>query len=224
MDKILASAPIFDGLGAGAVAALRKQLHPVEFPAGHVIFAEGDPGERLYIIRSGTVKIGRRISDGRQHLLTILGPSDIFGELALFDPGPRPSSAIAITKVRAVWMDRTALRGWLADRPEIAEQLLRVLARRLRRTNDALSDQIFTDVAGRVAKQLLLLAERFGVRRGDVVRVTHNLTQEEIGQLAGASRETTHKALHHFADRGWIRLEASTVVIVHPESLAHRAR
>ena len=88
----------------------------------------------------------------------------MFGELSVFDPGPRTSSATTITGVRAVSMDRDALRTWIADRPEIAEQLLRVLARRLRRTNNNLADLIFTDVPGRVAKLLLQLAQRFGTQ------------------------------------------------------------
>ena len=108
--------------------------------------------------------------------------------------------------------------------PEIAEQLLRVLARRLRRTNDTLADLIFTDVPGRVAKELLQLAQRFGSREGGGLRVTHDLTQEELAQLVGASRETVNKALADFAHRGWLRLEGKTVVILDPERLRRRAR
>jgi CRP/FNR family transcriptional regulator, cyclic AMP receptor protein len=153
-----------------------------------------------------------------------MGPSDIFGELAVFDPGPRTSSATTITEVHAVSMDRDALRAWIADRPEIAEQLLRVLARRPRRTNDNLADLIFTDVPGRVAKQLLALAQRFGTQEDGAVRVTHDLTQEAIAQLVGASRETVNKALADFAHRGWIRLEGKSVLICDSERLAGRAR
>ena len=165
MDEILARAGIFQGVETSAVSALTKQLQPVDFPRGHTVFAEGEPGDRLYIIISGKIKIGRCLPDGRENLLTIMGPSDVFGELAVFDPGPRTSSATTITEVRAVSMDRDALRAWIADRPEIAVQLLRVLARRLRRTNDNLADLIFTDVPGRVAKQLLALASVSAFRR-----------------------------------------------------------
>src|SRR3979409_1363771 len=166
MDKILARAGMFQGVEPGAVSALTNQLHHVDFRSGHRGFAEGAPGDRVYLVISGKVKIGRRAPDGRENLLTIMGPSDMFGELSIFDPGPRTSSATTITEVRAVSMDRDALRAWLADRPEIAEQLLRVLARRLRRTNNNLADLIFTDVPGRVAKQLLQLAQRFGTQEG----------------------------------------------------------
>jgi CRP-like cAMP-binding protein len=223
VDEVLAKAGIFQGLQSSAASALTQQLQPIDFPPGHMVFAEGEPGDRLYIIVSGKVKVGRCSPDGGQNLLTIMGPSDMFGELAIFDPGPRTSSATTITDVRAVSMDRDALRAWIADRPEIAGQLLRVLARRLRRTNNDMADLIFTDVPGRVAKQLLHLGQQFGTREGGAMRVTHDLTQEEIAQLVGASRETVNKALADFVHRGWIQLEGKSVLICDSERLAKRA-
>lgn len=163
MDEVLARAGIFHGVAPGAIAAVANRLKPVEFPRGHQVFAEGDVGDQLYIIVAGRVKVGRRTVDGRENLLALMGPADMFGELALFDPGPRTSTVTALTDVRAVTMDGAALHMWIRQYPEVAEQLLRVLARRLRRTNDSVTAMIFTDVAGRVAKQLLMLAHRFGV-------------------------------------------------------------
>jgi CRP/FNR family transcriptional regulator, cyclic AMP receptor protein len=223
VDEVLAKAGIFQGLKSSASSALTQQLQPVDFPSGHIVFAEGEPGDRLYIVVSGKVKVGRCSPDGGQNLLTIMGPSDMFGELSIFDPGPRTSTATTITDVRAVSMDRDALRAWIADRPEIAGQLLRVLARRLRRTNNDMADLIFTDVPGRVAKQLLHLGQQFGTREGGAMRVTHDLTQEEIAQLVGASRETVNKALADFAHRGWIQLDGKSVLISDAERLAKRA-
>ncbi|MGV0811061.1 Crp/Fnr family transcriptional regulator [Mycolicibacterium boenickei] len=223
MNEVLARAGIFQGVSPDAVAALVRQLEPVTFRRGEVVFAEGEPGDTLYIITSGKVKIGRKSVDGRDSLITLMGPSDMFGELAIFDPGPRTSSVTALTELKTVVMSRAVLRSWIADRPEIAEQLLRVLARRLRRTNDNLSDLIFTDVPGRVAKQLLYLAQRFGSRDGSALRVDHELTQEEIAQLVGSSRETVNKALSDFAQRGWIRVQGRSILIDNAERLAKRA-
>jgi CRP-like cAMP-binding protein len=224
VDEILSRAGIFQGVERSGVSALTRQLQPVDFPRGHTVFADGEPGDRLYIIISGKVKIGQRSLDGQENLLIIMGPSDMFGEMSIFDPGPRTASATTITEVRAVSMNRNALRAWIADRPEIAEQLLRVLARRLRRTNNNLADLIFTDVPGRVAKQLMQLAQRFGTQEDGALRVTHDLTQEEIAQLVGASRESVNKALAEFAHRGWIRLDVKTVWICDSEHLARRAK
>ncbi|MFV8054785.1 Crp/Fnr family transcriptional regulator [Mycobacterium sp. 48b] len=222
--RVLARAGIFQGVSAEGVAALCLELQRVSFPRAHTIFREKDPGDQLFIVVSGRVKIGRTAPDGRETLLTLMGPGDMFGELAIFDPGPRTSTVTTLTALEAVTIDRDALRNWISDRPEIAGQLLRVLARRLRRTNDALTDLIFTDVPGRVATQLLDLANRFGIPEGGAIRLDHELTQEEMGQLVGSSRETTNKALAYFTQRGWIRQQGKTIFIEDPARLETRAR
>lgn len=224
VQEILARAGIFQGVDPGAVESLIQDMESVRFPRGTTIFDEGDPGDRLYIITQGKVKLARHAADGRENLLTVMGPSDMFGELSIFDPGPRTSSAVCVTEVHAATMNSDLLKKWVDRYPEISQQLLRVLARRLRRTNNNLADLIFTDVPGRVAKTLLQLANRFGAQEGSALRVNHDLTQEEIAQLVGASRETVNKALATFAHRGWIRLEGKSVLIVDTEHLARRAR
>lgn len=224
VQETLARAGIFQGVDPDAVVNLISQMQTESFPRGTTIFDEGEPGDTLYIIIDGKVKLARHAPDGRENLLSVMGPSDMFGELSIFDPGPRTSSAVCVTEVETATMDSEMLRTWINDHPEISQQLLRVLARRLRRTNASLADLIFTDVPGRVAKTLLQLANRFGTQEGSGLRVNHDLTQEEIAQLVGASRETVNKALATFAQRGWIRLEGKSVVIVDTEHLARRAR
>lgn len=224
MDEVLARSGLFQGVAADAAEAAAAAFETVSYSRGATIFSEGDPGESLYIVLAGKVKIGRKASDGRENMLAVMGPSDQFGELSLFDPGPRTATATALTDVNLARMDKDALRPWISEHPEIAEQLLRVLARRLRRTNNIVADLIFTDVPGRVAKSLLQLASRFGTSEGQHIRVTHDLTQEELAQLVGASRETVNKALADFTHRGWVRLEGKTVVILDHERLARRAR
>jgi CRP/FNR family transcriptional regulator, cyclic AMP receptor protein len=224
MDEVLARSGIFQGVDPDAAESLAKEMETIEARKGEVVFNEGEPGDSLYIILSGKIKLGRRAADGRQNLVMVMGPSDMVGELSLFDPGPRTATATAVTDARLARLRKQSLRPWLTNRPEISEQLLRVLARRLRRTNDALADLIFTDVPGRVAKNLLQMAGKFGSREGGVLRVTHDLTQEELAQLVGASRETVNKALADFASRGWLRLDGKSVIILDPERLARRAR
>lgn len=224
MNWTLADAPLFRGVDPGDFGALAGQLLPTEFPCGHVFFEQGQPGERLYIVISGKVKMCRRAHDGRESLFAVVGPSDMFGELSVFDSGPRASSATAITDVCVAPLHRDVLRRWITDRPAVADRLLRVLARRLRRTDDDLSYLVFTDVTGRVAKQLLRLAHQFGVQEDGATRVHHDLTQEELGQLVGSSRETVNKVLSEFCQRGWLRVEGKSVVIINSERLAQRAR
>jgi CRP/FNR family transcriptional regulator, cyclic AMP receptor protein len=223
-NEALARSEIFQGVDPEVAEALAREMDTVEFRRGEVLFHEGETGDSLYVVLHGKIKIGRRAPDGRQNLLAIMGPSDLMGELSCFDPGPRTATAIALTDAKLARLRKTSLRPWLNGRPEIAEQFLRVLARRLRRTNDVLADLIFADVPGRVAKVLLQMAGRFGTRDGDVVRVTHDLTQEELAQLVGASRETVNKALADFAVRSWLRLDGKSATILDPERLARRAR
>ncbi len=224
MDEVLARAGLFQGIASEAAEAVAASLQHAEYGRGETVFAEGEQGDTLYIVLEGKVKIGRRATDGRENMLSVMGPSDMFGELSLFDPGPRTATATVVTDARLASLAHASLRPWITDRPEIAEQLLRVLARRLRRTNDALADLIFTDVPGRVAKQLLALSERFGSQEVDGLRVHHDLTQEELAQLVGASRETVNKALADFASRGWVRVDSRALTILDGERLARRAR
>jgi CRP-like cAMP-binding protein len=223
-DDVLARAGLFQGVAPEAREALASALQYGDYTRGESVFTEGEQGDTLFIVLTGKVKVGRRAADGRENMLSVMGPSDMFGELSLFDPGPRTATATVLTDARLASLAHAALRPWLNDRPEIAEQLLRVLARRLRRTNDALADLIFTDVPGRVAKALLELAERFGTQEGEGVRVHHDLTQEELAQLVGASRETVNKALADFASRGWMRVDSRAVTILDADRLARRAR
>lgn len=224
VDDILAGSALFAGLDPDAVDALAPQLERSHATRGSVLFTEGELGNSLLVILSGRVKIGRRSSDGRENMLALLGPGELCGELSLFDPGPRTASAVALTDCEVARFGHDSLRPWITAHPEVGERLLQVLARRLRRTNDAMADLVFTDVPGRVAKALTDLGTRFGSEESDGLRVQHGLTQEELAQLVGASRETVNKALADFASRGWLRLEARTVVLLDRERLSRRAR
>src|SRR5690606_24761444 len=223
-EDVLSKAPLFAALDRESAAALRTSVTEVRLAKGQTLFSENDAGDRLYVVLEGKIKLSRTAADGRENLLSVLGPGEMFGELSLFDPRPRTASAIALTEARLAGLGHDDLRPWLTGRPEVALHLLRALAQRLRRTNDVIADLVFTDVPGRVAKQLLDLAERFGQKTEEGVRVHHDLTQEELAQLVGASRETVNKALADFAQRGWLRIEAKAVLILDKERLQHRSR
>lgn len=225
IDAVLVGSVLFGGVDPAAVAAVRPRYQSVEYVARQSIYLEGEFDDRLYVVTAGKVTLGRRCPDGRSLLMAVLGPSDVFGELSLWDPGPRTADATALTEVRAVAMDRDVLRGWLGSHPEVADRLLRALAARLRRTDDDRCDLVFTDVAGRVAKVLLRLAGRFGEPQSDGTWwVAHDLTQDEIAQLVGASRETVNKVLTEFTARGAIRAQVKSVLITDPEQLRRRAQ
>jgi len=201
------------GFGRRCIADLTDQLPAVYFPAGQLVFAIGEPGDRLYLVPEGKVKIGCRAEDGRQSLLGIVGPTEMFGALSVFDPAPRESSATAITNVVAVTVDRDTMARWLRRHPQMAQQLLRQLSRQVRRSDARLAEMVSADVSTRVAGQLRLLAQQFGVHEDGVIRLNHDLAQEEIGQLVGASREHVNKVLTEFSRRGWIRIYGKSMLI-----------
>jgi CRP/FNR family cyclic AMP-dependent transcriptional regulator len=223
-ERTLANTPLFAALDEEAAAALRATMTDIRVEKGDTLFHEGEPGHQLFVIVDGKIKLGASSGDGRETLLAVLGPGEMFGELSLFDPGPRTSTATALTPAHLMALGHDDLMPWLRGRPEVARSLLRALAKRLRRTNEAMADLVFSDVPGRVAKALLELAAKFGTRQPDQsVLVTHDLTQEELAQLVGASRETVNKALADFQNRGWLRLEQRSVVLVDLERLDRRA-
>jgi CRP/FNR family cyclic AMP-dependent transcriptional regulator len=224
MDGVLARLPLFAALADEEATALSAVMSTRAVSRGHVVFREGDTGDRLFVVIDGKVKISRAATDGRENLLTVLGPGEMFGELSLFDPGPRTATATAVTESTLASLDHGDLRPLLIECPAVAVELLRGLAQRLRRTNDVMADLVFSDVPGRVARQLLELADKFGVADADGTLVQHDLTQEELAQLVGASRETVNKALSDFANRGWLRLEGRSVLLLDPDRLARRAR
>jgi CRP-like cAMP-binding protein len=223
-DTTVLSAPLFADMDDVESRALLETMVPVELSRGDVLFREGDPGDRLYVIAQGKIKLGRRSSDGRENLLSVLGPGEMFGELSLFDPGPRTATAASVAESVVYELRHHALVQWVNEHPRVATYLLGALARRLRRTNETLADLVFSDVPGRVAKALLDLSERFGEPSDEGVRVAHDLTQEELAQLVGASRETVNKALADFAARGWVRREGRAVVLLDLDRLERRAR
>ncbi len=195
------------------------QLKPVRFTAGHIIATGGDDGGRLYVIMSGKVKASICRQGGCELLLAVLGSHEIFGVVSLFEPVAPETRITALTEVLVVPIERGQLLSWMAECPELSARTLRLFARRVREMTDALADFAFADVQGRVASRLSLLKRRFGRREDDVVRIVHDMTAEDFSCLVGVSPELTRNALRDFADRGWIRFDDGSVVVVDSQAL-----
>ena len=223
-EEVVRRAPLFTALDEAAAVSLRASMDAVKIAKGSILFKEGDDGEHLYVIVDGKLKLGTSSGDGRENLLSILGPGEMFGELSLFDPGPRTSTATAVTDAKLLSLSHEKVIPWLRENPEVSLQLLTRLSQRLRRTNEAVGDLVFSDVPGRVAKALIDLGDRFGKTIPEGLLVNHDLTQEELAQLVGASRETVNKALADFAGRGWLKLDGRSVLIADVDRLSKRSR
>ena len=161
-DDVVLSAPLFATMDREETRTLFDSMQQIELTRGDVLFREGEPGDRLYVIAQGKIKLGRRSNDGRENLLSILGPGEMFGELSLFDPGPRTATASSVSDALLYELRHEQLIEWIEKHPSVAKHLLNALARRLRRTNETLADLVFSDVPGRVAMALLDLSTRFG--------------------------------------------------------------
>jgi CRP/FNR family cyclic AMP-dependent transcriptional regulator len=223
-ESIVRKAPLFTALEESAALSLHASMDSVKISKGSILFAEGDEGDHLYVIVEGKIKLGTSSGDGRENLLSILGPGEMFGELSLFDPNPRTSTATAVTDAKLLSLGQTKLIPWLTENPRVSLNLLASLAQRLRRTNEAVGDLVFSDVPGRVAKALIDLGERFGKQTDEGLLVNHDLTQEELAQLVGASRETVNKALADFVGRNWLKLDGRAVLITDLERLSKRSK
>lgn len=222
--QLLRSSPLFGGMDADSARSLIDQMTRIELSRGDVVFNEGDEGQAMFIIVKGKVKLARTARDGRENLLGLLGVGDMMGELSVFDPGPRVSRAHAVEDSVVYELPKAVLDGWLNDHLEMSRHLLRALAQRIRRLSNSMADLVFSDVPGRVAKAILDLGHRFGRMERGHVTVRHGLTQEELAQLVGASRETVNKALAEFASRGWIDVHIGAVDVYEPERLRARSR
>ncbi|WP_238006662.1 Crp/Fnr family transcriptional regulator [Dactylosporangium sp. AC04546] len=217
-------ADVVDAVGTAEIGAVPPQFETVTAERRTVLYREGDTGDYLYVLLSGKVKLSRSASDGRECLLSLLGPGEQFGELELIDGGPRVTTATVVADAQLARLGRTALHRWMAQRPDIAEHLLLVVARRIRGNRATVDDRLFSDVSGRVAGQLIQLADQFGVAEEGGTRVVHDLTQTELAQYVGASRESVNKVLAQYASRGWVRLENKCIVILDNAPLARRAQ
>ena len=224
-NDVLRQTPLFSGMDDEAADSLRPSLIETRLRRGEILFREGDSGDRLYVVIDGKIKLGRSSPDGRENLLAVLGPGQMFGELSLFDPGPRSATATAVTDVAMVSLGHEDLGRWLTGAPRRGPRPARPAgAPGCGAPTTWWPTWSSPTCPGRVAKALLDLSSRFGRQADDGVHVHHDLTQEELAQLVGASRETVNKALADFANRGWLRLEPRSVVLVDVERLQRRAR
>lgn len=214
---LLARSELFSAFDEAALARVAAGAAALEAQRNQVLFEEGDTAERLFVVRSGRVAIGRRSVDGRESLVALMEEGDLFGEMALFDTEPRSASARALERSSLLSVDYSLVRAELEAHPEWLWDVVGLLARRLRSTDSALADAMFLDVTGRTAKRLLELA-------GDADEFVLPITQEELAGLVGASRERVNKAIAAFVRLGWIEQADRHYVIAHRDRLTQRAR
>ena len=196
-------------------AAARRR----RFPRGQTVFHKDEPGETLFIIDRGSVRIYLPSPQGADLTLAVLGPGDFFGDLALLDGGPRSASAVALEDTDTLALDRADFTALLRSRPQSAMAVLAAIARRLRETDEMAADLAFLDVAGRLAKKLLELAASQGVRRADGLLLDLAVTQEGLANMLGVTRESVNRQLSVFRREGIIASDGRRFLIQDAEAL-----
>jgi CRP/FNR family transcriptional regulator, cyclic AMP receptor protein len=221
-DKLalLRGHPLFSAIAPDLLERLSAYATTRTVRRGDTIFAKGDPGNSLYAVCAGTVKISVPSADGKDAVFNLVGEAEIFGEIALLDGRPRTADATAMTDCELMVIERRDFLDLVRSQPEIALKLMEVLCARLRHTSEQVEDVLFLDLPGRLAKILLQLTERAKVSQAHRVAIT----QREIGQMIGMSRESTNKQLRDWEERNWVRLERGGVVVLKPDALAAIAR
>jgi CRP/FNR family transcriptional regulator, cyclic AMP receptor protein len=211
---VLRTISLFKGLGQADLDALAVLLRERRYPRGSIVLAQGDPGDALFLIGEGQVKVAVLSEDGREVILSVLGPGGVFGEMSLLDDEPRSAHVIAMTDAVLLQLRRDDFRTRLRASPDLAVALLGELSRRLRRADEAITGLALLDVNGRIASLLLDLA-----RQEDGTRITRRLTHATIGQMVGASRETVSRTMRSLVLRNIIAVNRREIVLKDPGQL-----
>ncbi len=216
---------LFSGLGQGSLQALARNLRTRRFKRGEVVFHQGDPGDALFIVASGVVKVVVPSEDGEEAILATLRRGDFLGELALIDGAPRSASAIALEATEMLTLPREQLRSLVAGEPAIRDALLVALAAEIRRLTTYVAELHFLDLTGRLAARLLRLAEESGERDADgSTRLPSPLTQGDLAAMIGSTRQSVNKLLGDFMDAGLLRMDGDTLVVPDLAALTQASR
>jgi CRP/FNR family transcriptional regulator, cyclic AMP receptor protein len=213
---VLRKHPIFCDLAPEALDQLCRYAKHATLKRGATIFSKGDPGNSLFAVISGTVKISISSADGRNAILNLIGAGEIFGEVAVLDGQARTADAIANTNCEIFVVDRREFLPFVRSQPVLAMKFIELLCTRLRWTSDQVEQVILQNLPGRLASALIRLTEKHKLAPGGR---TIAVTQQEISEMVGMTRESINKQLRVWATRKWVRLEHGAIVVLKAESL-----
>jgi len=217
IEALLASSDLFSGFDAEALAVVVGASEVLSLRRNDIVFQEHEPPDQLYVVQSGRIAIATISVDGRESVMALMEPGDLFGEMPMFDGGTRSAGARALEPSELVAVRYAPVERILKERPELLWGVLRMLAQRLRATNAVVADSVFLDVTGRTAKRLLELA-------GGADEFVLPVTQEELAGMVGAPRERVNKALSAFIRLGWLEQADRRYRITDRDQLTRRAR
>jgi len=226
MDRLelLRKIPLFSPLSDEILSNLSTTVRLQKIKQGQVIFRKGDEGTALYILRSGTIKIVLPSRLGAEIIVSIFSDGDFFGEMALLDGEPRSADAVAIKPSELLVLSRNDFLSFLQSDVNAVNSILSVLTKRLRKTHDLLEDVCFLTISQRLSKLILELGKIYGRSEGDSVIIDISLTQKELGDMIGATRESINKELKMLRERGLIEMKGNQIQICDLSRLKRKAR
>ena len=216
-STLLRSTLLFGDLDEDSMQEIVAAADDRSLRRGDVLFSEHEEPDALYVVISGRIAIANKSIDGRESVVALMEPGDLFGEMGLFDRTGRSAEARALEQSSVIMVPYGPLHELYERHPQELWSVVKLLARRLRSMDQALADSVFLDVTGRTAKRLLELA-------GDSDEFVLPVTQEELAGMVGASRERVNKAIASFVKLGWMDQSDRRYVITNREQLSIRAR
>ena len=208
--------PIFRDLDAAALDQLCRYCKTRAIKRGTTVFSKGDPGNSLFAVAKGTLRIGVASAEGREAVFNIIGPGELFGEIALLDGGERTADAIATTDCELLVIDRREFLPFVQGQPALAMKFIDLLCTRLRWISDHVEQVVLPNLPARLAKALVRLAERDG---STPAKQKLTVTQLELSQMVGMSRESINKQLRAWEDGKLVRLERGGIIMLNKDAL-----
>ncbi|MCF6471148.1 Crp/Fnr family transcriptional regulator [Nonomuraea sp. MG754425] len=217
---VLAEITLFQVLGENGIRSTARAGVARRYRSGQIIFHQGDPGESLYVLLDGLVKVVFTTEHGDEIVLNMLSRGDTFGEMALLDGSPRSASIVTVRPAWVFALPRARLLELMREHPALADEFLRLLGHMVRRLTGQAADLAFLDLGGRLAKLLLELADKHG-QADDVVDLP-GLTQSDLAALIGASRPAVNRALQSLVSRNLISVQGRTITLLNVAALRKR--
>jgi CRP-like cAMP-binding protein len=222
LKNVLRQIPLFSSLDPSAIEGLSHAVRPKTLKPDEILFMKGDEGTAMYIVREGTIKIVLPAETGEEIIVALLKKNDFFGVMAMLDGEPRSADAVAMGPSEIFVLGRHDFLSILQSDMNALKTILCDLSRMIRKTDDLLGDVCFFNISVRLCKKLLELSETTGVRDGKDIILDIDLTQKELGDMVGATRESVNKELRVLRSEGLIDLEGSRIRLLDVEGLKGR--
>lgn len=223
VSRLLSQVPLFKSLSPEDRAELATLVRKQKVKKGEALFRKGSEGTTLYIIQEGAIKIALPSRLGNCRIVTIFSAGDFFGEMALLDGMPRSADAVAVEKSVLFLLNRSDFLRFLKQNDSAMELILSSLSMRLRKTDELLEDTSFLNISARLAKKLLDLGETFGRQDGNTIEISLRLTQKDLAEMVGATRESINKELRVLREKGLLSITSESICIYDIKRLKRRS-